>query len=60
MIPVIAALATGTVTSTVMRIAVATIVGAIIGKKISDHQHKNELENIKAELEALKRSLQKP
>jgi|GEM_PF-1767291 len=55
MLPVIAAIATGTV----IRVAGAIITGAIIGKKISDHQHKKELEEIKEEVEALKSMVRK-
>ncbi len=55
MIPGIAAIAIGTAT----RILLAVVAGAVVGKKISDAQHKKELEQIKDGLDEIKRRIKK-
>jgi len=43
--------------SVARRVIVATLTGAVIGKKVSDAQHKKELEQMRAEVEDIKRKI---
>jgi hypothetical protein len=53
MIPIIAATGGGII----LRILLAAAAGAVVGKKISDAQHKKELEQIRDELDEIKRRI---
>jgi outer membrane lipoprotein SlyB len=55
MIPIIAATGGGKI----LRILLAATAGAVVGKKISDAQHKKELEEIRDKVDEIERRMNK-